>query len=198
MQEFQNVAAQAQKFSAVALPRPRQIHGDGPGQPAGARRHDDNPVAHVDRLVDVMRDEQHRGAAGLPKPQDFILHFHAREGVERPEWFVEEQDLRVIDQRPGQCRPLRHAAGKVVRENIGEGFQAYEAQVLLHFIALLAQQAAGDEARLNIAAHGEPWEQVWILEDQPALGAWSSNAFVAHPQFTGVARVQAGNEPQQG
>ena len=71
----------------------------------GPRRHDDDPVAHVDRLVDVVGDQEHRRPAGLPEPQDLVLHPHPGERVERAQRLVEQQDLGVVDQRPGQGRP---------------------------------------------------------------------------------------------
>ena len=67
-----------------------------------------------------MRDEQHRGPVGSPEPQDFILHAHAREGVERAERFIEQEHLGMIDQRPRQGDALRHAAGKMMRECVSE------------------------------------------------------------------------------
>ena len=82
----------------------------------GRGRHDDDAVAHVDRFVDVVGDEEHRRAARLPEPQHFVLHPHAGEGVERAERFVEQQDFGVIDQRAGERDALGHAAGEMVRD----------------------------------------------------------------------------------
>ena len=81
----------------------------------GRGRHDDDAVAHVNRFVDVVGDEQHGGAARLPEAQHFILHAHAGKGVERAERFVEQQNFGMIDQGAGQRHALGHAAGEMVR-----------------------------------------------------------------------------------
>ena len=54
------------------------------------RSHDNDAVAHVDGFVDVMSNKQH-GRVGAPETQHFILHTHAGKGIERAEWFVEEE-----------------------------------------------------------------------------------------------------------
>src|SRR5205085_9835415 len=87
VEQFENVAAQPKKLWTVALTRTFQINLDGALDATGARRHDHDAVAHVDRLIDVVSDKEHRGAARFPEAQHFVLHFHARESVERAERF---------------------------------------------------------------------------------------------------------------
>ena len=96
------------------------IHRDHPIHSTGTGGHDDDAVAHVDRFIDVVGDQEHRGAAGLPEAQHFVLHSHAREGIECAERFVEEENLGMIDQRARQGDALSHAAGKMVRKGVGE------------------------------------------------------------------------------
>ena len=67
-------------------------------------------------------------------PQDLVLHPHPGELVQRPERLVQQQHLRVVDQRPGQGRPLGHAAGELVRVGVGERFQADQSQELLDLV----------------------------------------------------------------
>jgi hypothetical protein len=50
-----------------------------------------------------MGDEQHRGATILPQAQHFVLHPHAREGVERAERFIEQENFGMIDQIEASC-----------------------------------------------------------------------------------------------
>src|SRR5688572_28243493 len=85
MEMFQDVAAEAEKFSTVALARAAQLNLDGAFNAAGARRHDHNPVAHVNRLINVVGNEKHGRASRFPKAEHFVLHLHAREGIERAE-----------------------------------------------------------------------------------------------------------------
>src|SRR5215469_6559718 len=44
--------------------------------------------AHIDRLVDVMGNQEHRGEAGLPEAKYFILHSNACKGIESSERFL--------------------------------------------------------------------------------------------------------------
>ncbi len=104
----------------------------------GRWRHDDDAVAHVNGFVDVMRNEQHGGPAGLPKAQDFILHPHAGEGVERAERFIEQKNFGMIDQGASQGDALRHAAGKMMRIGIGETLPSPQAHEFVHFMAFFA------------------------------------------------------------
>src|SRR6266536_3482870 len=78
MKKIQDVAAETKEPGAVALARTRQIHRNGSLDAAGTRRQDHDAVAHVDRLVDVVRDQEDGGAARFPKAQHLILHAHAR------------------------------------------------------------------------------------------------------------------------
>src|SRR5258706_12801802 len=93
MKEFQNVTAETKEFRAVAFARALQIDLDNTFYAAWALRHDYDAVAHVNRFIDVVGDQKHRGAARFPQPQHFILHSHARKGVQRSERFVQEEDL---------------------------------------------------------------------------------------------------------
>ena len=61
--------------------------------PAGAGGHDEDAIAHVDRFIDVMGDQEHGGETGLPQAQHFILHSHAGEGIESTERLVEQENL---------------------------------------------------------------------------------------------------------
>jgi len=88
MEEFQNVAAKIKKLRAVPLARSFQFYVKDAFDLPGARSHDDNPVAHVNCFVNVVRDKKHGRAARLPKPENFILHPHSREGIERTKRFI--------------------------------------------------------------------------------------------------------------
>src|SRR5687767_106297 len=175
MEQFQNIAAQAQEFRTVALTGTFQSDVYDAFDAAGARSHDDNAVAHVDGLVDIVSDEEHGGAARFPEAQHFILHLHASESVQRAERFVEQQDFGMINERARQCHSLRHAAGKMMRERAGKGFQTNKAHEFIDFVALLLKYAARDEPGFDVVSNREPGKQVWILKHQTALSARACN-----------------------
>src|ERR1043166_3630013 len=197
MEPFENVAAEPQKFRAAALSRPLEVDLEIAFDATGARRHDENPVAHVNGFVDVVGHEEHGRATVPPELQNFVLHAHAGEGVERAQRFIEEQQLGMIDQRAGQSGSLGHAAREMMRIGVGKSFQAGQARKLIHFLAFLVQHAAGDQSRLNVAAHRQPRKKGWILENQAALGARARNSFLAHPKFAAARRIQPGNQTEQ-
>ena len=76
--------------------------------------HDQDPVAELERLGEVVGDEDHRLAELAVQPDDLVLHVAPDQRVERGERLVEEQHLRVAGQRSGQADALLHAAGELV------------------------------------------------------------------------------------
>ena len=79
--------------------------------PAGE---DDDAVGQIDRLVDLVGDEQHGLSGFRPDLQQLLLHRFAGLRVERCERLVHQQDLRVHDQRAREIDALLHAAGELV------------------------------------------------------------------------------------
>src|SRR5438445_649510 len=69
-------------------PRPRQLHRHEIADLAGARGHDDDPIGEEDRLVDVVRDEEHRRLHLAPDAEQKLLHRQPRLSVERAEGLV--------------------------------------------------------------------------------------------------------------
>ena len=63
---------------------------------------------------EVVGDEDHRLAELVVQPDDLVLHVAPDQRVERGERLVEEQQRRVVGQRPGQADALLHAAGELV------------------------------------------------------------------------------------
>jgi hypothetical protein len=80
---------------------------------------------------------------------------------------------------------------------IGEGFQADEAHEFIDFMAFLIEQAASDQAGLNVLADSQPWEKVRVLKDNAAFGAWAGDVFVADSKFAGVGKIEAGDEAKE-
>ena len=56
-----------------------------------------------------------------PALQILELHLHrlSQLEIEGSKGLVEEQDFRLVDQRPGQCHPLLHATGELAGSGIG-------------------------------------------------------------------------------
>jgi hypothetical protein len=126
--------------------------------------HYHDSIAHVNAFIDIMGNQKHRAAAIFPKPQDFVLHAHTREGIERAERFVEQEDFRVIDERAGESDALGHAPRKMMWIGIRKSLESDEPHEFVHFVLFFAQYAACNETGLDIAADSEPRKEIWILK----------------------------------
>ena len=127
-------------FGNVARPRQRHppVADDARARP---RRHDHHAVGQRDRLLEIVGDEQHRLAVGVPQFQQQIAHDLPGLGVERPERLVHQQDLRIADQHLGEADALALAARQHVRIAVGESAEPDRRQPVLR--ALPAPRARG-------------------------------------------------------
>ena len=77
-------------------------------------------VAELDRLVDVVGDEQDRLAELGLQPEELVLQLLADDRVDRAERLVHQHHRRVGGERPGHADALLLAAGELVRVAAGE------------------------------------------------------------------------------
>ena len=120
-----SVIASAMRTNSAArrASRPRgrgSVDVDDALDATGARRHDDDAVGEQHRLVDRVRDEQHRLVRCEPQRLEVEAHLLARQRVECAERLVHQQQRRVVDQRARNRHALAHSAGELVRITIGE------------------------------------------------------------------------------
>ncbi len=118
-----------------------------------------------------MGDDDHRHAVGGQLAHD-LQHLVDHLGVERRGGLVEEHDLGVHRQRPGDRDPLLLAAGQLggVLRRLGA-----DADPLQQFLGGPHGPVLGDAADLHLAEdhvlqHGLVGEQVEALEDHADLG----------------------------
>ena len=81
------------------------------GQDAAALE-DGDAVGHLDRLVDVMGDEDDRLAHLRLQPQELVLQPLAADGVDGAERLVHQHHRWIGGQRPRHPDPLALAAGQ--------------------------------------------------------------------------------------
>ena len=79
-------------------------------KPPWPRRHDQYSVGQVERLVDVVGDEQDGGPLHVLDLEQELLHAFARLAVERAEGLIHEQHGRRGGHRPRDCYALLHPA----------------------------------------------------------------------------------------
>ena len=97
-------------------------------------------VAHRQRLVLVVRDEQEGDAELALQRLQLALHLLAQLQVERAERLVEQQHLRLADQRARQRHALALAARQLRRAALADARQLHQRQQLVG--ALRARSAA--------------------------------------------------------
>ena len=102
-----------------------------------ARLHDRDEVAHLDRLVDVVGDEQDRLGEVLLEAEELVLESLPDDRVDRTERLVHEHDRRVGGQGTGHADALPLAAGELARVAIAiaRRVEADEAEQLLRPLA---------------------------------------------------------------
>ena len=155
----------------ASRPRGRGMRCRNALDAARARAHHHDAVGEQHRLVDRMRDEQHRLARREPQRLEVEAHLLARQRVERAERLVHQQQRRVVDQRARDRDALAHAARQLVRIAVGE---VGEPDLREQLQCALAVRARLEPAQLDLHEHvGEhvaPVEQHRALEHDAEVG----------------------------
>src|SRR6185312_16708655 len=162
-----------------------------------ARQHDD-AVGKIHRLVDLVRDEQHRLAALVPDAQKLGLHDLAGLGVERREGRVHQQDLWIDRERACEIDALPHAARKLTRIITLEAAEPDQAQQGEDALLDLGAGLAADlEADHGVGQDSAPGQQIVGLEDEAAIGAGVGHHTAVEAHRPAARRLEAGDDAQQ-
>ena len=110
----------------------QQVGGGGElGERAADPQHGDL-VAELDRLVDVVGDEEDGLAELLLQPQELVLQLLAHDRVDRAERLVHQHHRRVGGQRAGHADALLLAAGELGGVAAGEAGRQADPLEQLH------------------------------------------------------------------
>src|SRR6516162_6848877 len=177
MEVLENISAEAQESQAAAIAGSSECIRNGLIDPARRLSHDHDAIAHVNRFVDIVGDEKHGGATVFPEAQHLILHTHPGKSIKRAERLVEQENLRVVNERSGKSNALGHAPGEMVRVSVAKCFQPHESHQFVHLISFLTQHPTRDKTGLDVAANAKPGKQIWILKNQAAFRTWFADWF---------------------
>src|SRR4051812_49327114 len=170
--------------------RARDVDAEVLGHAAGPRGEEHDPVAEARGLAHVVGDEQDRLARRLPDPLQLVVEHVARHRIERTERLVHQQDLGVAGERPGEGRPLAHAARELVRLAPSERRELHHVQELGDARPTVR---LGDSLQLqrqvDVLLDGEPREQGRLLEHERRLAGAMDGAT--------CWGLEAGDEVQQ-
>ena len=99
------------------------------------------------------------------------MHDLPRLGIQRGEWLIHEQHLRIDDQRAREVDALLHPSGKLVRIVVLESRQPDKGDIPL---CLFPRFAFSDplklEAQNDVVHHRPPRKKRRILEDKALIG----------------------------
>ena len=98
--------------------RPRALGPQLGDRPRGAGGEHDHPVAEVERLLDVVGDQQAGARLGAERGRQPLLHLGPRDRVERRERLVEQQHRLAREQRSQERDALAHPARELARGGV--------------------------------------------------------------------------------
>jgi hypothetical protein len=163
----------------------RDVNGDRP------LAEDEHPVGEQDGLVDVVRHQQHGRVVARAQVLEQAVHASPGERVERAERLVEQHQLRLADQCPGECHALCLTAGQGHRPRPGMGCQAHLAECgqALPAQAPAFVRAADLQTERDVRQHPLPRQQPRLLEDHRAA--------LRDQHLAAVVRVEPAEDAQQ-
>ena len=136
-QAFQKLRTDARELGIRAIPRPGARHlydshdagSAARGGPRGlAEEH--NPVRQIERLVDIVRDQNDRRRLRGMNVEEEILHGEPSQRIESSEGFVEHEHTGTAGEGSGESRTLCHSAGDLARAKLARLFELHEVKEL--------------------------------------------------------------------
>src|SRR5579862_549146 len=185
----------------LAVARLAQIDLDFCHDAAGIGREQQHAIAHQDRFLDVVGDEDHalnRKLPFAPEVEEIGAQVLRRQHVERGERLVHEENVGMDDEGSGETDALAHAAGQLAR--IG-GFVAVEADEVdggqRAGADVLGRQAERFEAELHVLQDREPGEKREALEHHRDAVRRTIDSVAHIADRSARGRRETGDDPQQ-
>jgi len=173
----QDGLTQALRLRARDLARVRQAHAERVADGGRARRQRNDAIRHVDRFLDIVRDQQHGMALFVEDALQLGSHAQTRQRIESRERLVHVQNLGLYDQGARELDAFEHAARQLVRVGRLEPLQSDHRGVVFGEGALVAVTVAF-QAEYQVLLYRQPGEHGSVLRDHDALCA-RANAFDA-------------------
>src|SRR5690606_9352990 len=179
--------------------RTRQIDGDGFHEAARTRRKHHDHVAQVYRLGNAVRDEQHGILGFHPDALQLEVHLVAREGIERPEGFIHQQQAGVVDQGAANGRTLAHAARQFARIAVPEIAQAHQVEQMIDLVGVVLRPLLGElDRQQDVLADVAPFKQGIALEHHADAVGRALHLGAIDQQFTARNVLEPRHAAQEG
>src|ERR1700738_4909666 len=196
--EIEQQTAIVIKAQVEDIARARQVDVDDLLDAARGGTHHDHPIGEVDRLLDIVRDEDHCLLRARDDAVKVLLNFPACVLIERGERLVGEQDIRAVRERANDRDPVTHAAGKLVRIVIAEFRQPYHGEKVFGAGAGNGKIfAAHLRSEHQIVPDREPGKEIWVLEDDAATRIRLRDRDAAFTAPAGTRLLKSGDDVQQ-
>src|SRR5919201_2526130 len=178
--------------------RPRQVDRHLLPDAPGTRGENDDAVAEVHRLLDVVGDENDGLACTGPEAHYFFLHRLTGLRIERAERLVHQQHLGIEGQHARERHALLHAAGELRRIVIAEIGEAGHLELALHYrLDLGAGHALRLEPPGDVAGHGLPREERELLEHHAAVGSRAAHVAPVDADRAAVGGNEAAHDVEE-
>lgn len=130
--------------------------------------------------------------------QQQYLHMFATDGIQGGEGLVQQQEIGLQGQCPGQAQALALASRQGVDAASSQAGQPHSGQPVLGGLAAQrARLAAQSQTEGEIVCGIEPWQQGMILKDHRAPTVGGGAGIAVNPDIATVRRLQSGQHMQQ-
>ncbi len=179
-----------------ARDEPLEFGGGAVGHHVSLIQHGDLPGEHV-RLLQVLGGEQD-GRPGGDELADDHPHLCAAPGIETGGRFVQEDDLRAVDQTHGQVEAPAHPSG-IGRERLASGIGELESleQLLNPFAAVSSRQVSEPGHQQQVLLAGQDAVHRGELSgqtDQAPDGGWLADDIVTTDPRGATVRPEQGGK----
>ena len=184
-----------------AITGPVQIDGNrGAERCARTGGQGNDAVGQKNSFIDVVGDEQDGFPALSPDRFDFVLERGASESIERAEWFIQKENLRVHGQGPRHRNPLAHPAREFRRFFVSRRDEVYQGNMVFCMVALLCFGPIGKnlvDCQINIFVDSHPGQQRIRLKNNGAVWASPGHLQIVEGESSAVRGAQPGDQGKQ-
>ena len=154
--------------------------------------HDDDGVGHGQCLFLIVRHIYKCNPHPLLDGFQLVLHVLAQAQIERAQRFVEQKDLRPVDERAGDGHTLLLTAGQARHPAVLEALETDDLQHLGHAVVdLRFRHLCDPQAERDIVIHVQMREQCVALENGvnlPFIGRYVVDALAVEQHIAGGRR----------
>ena len=203
-QAFKKLRADARELGIRAIPRPcaRHVHdsydaGSAAQSAIRGLAEEHNPVRQIERLVDIVCDQNDRRRFRGMDVEEEILHSEPSQRIESTEWFVEHKHTGTASESSSESRPLCHSAGDLARAKMTRLLELHEVKELCDpGLSNGAIRAAG-QTNFDVSHDRTPRQEPRLLERNGAPLVDADEHATVDANLAGTGCIEPDDLPQQ-